>query len=182
MIAHVGALDKFSLLGWSVLTQAPVLAAGASGWIRIAGIAVGLAVIGWAAWQDRSASLQGYRVPVHKAALLGVTATVSLAAWGLSPPLMAFAAINLFHAVQYFALVWLKEGERVVGVAGGRPRLEHHAGLLFVAACMVFGLVYWLAMQSGAATASWFLAPFIACSLLHFWYDSFVWSVRAKQV
>ena len=29
---------------------------------------------------------------------------------------------------------------------------------------------------------SWFAGAFIACSLLHFWYDSFVWSVRKKQV
>ena len=28
----------------------------------------------------------------------------------------------------------------------------------------------------------WLLAPFIACSLLHFWFDGFVWSVRKRQV
>jgi hypothetical protein len=182
MIVHVAAFGKFSVLGWSALTQAPVLAAGLSGWIRLAGIVIGLAVIAWSAWQYRLASLQGYRVPVHKAALLGVTASVSVAAWGLSPPLVAFAAINLFHAVQYFALVWLKEGKQVTRLAGGRAALERRAGLLFVAACMVFGIVYWAAMQFGGASARWFLAPFIACSLLHFWYDGFVWSVRAKQV
>jgi hypothetical protein len=26
------------------------------------------------------------------------------------------------------------------------------------------------------------LAPFIACSLLHFWFDGFVWSVRRSDV
>ncbi|QNA82815.1 hypothetical protein G4G27_01395 [Sphingomonas sp. So64.6b] len=35
---------------------------------------------------------------------------------------------------------------------------------------------------AAAGSAKVFAAPFVACSLLHFWYDSFVWSVRKRQV
>ena len=89
---------------------------------------------------------------------------------------MAFAMINLFHAVQYFAIVWLKEGGRIrekLRLAPGR-RIALPA---FLALCGAFGLAYFAAQSFRL-----FMAPFVACSLLHFWYDSFVWSVRKKQV
>ena len=47
-----------------------------------------------------------------------VTGVVSILAWGFSPPLVALAATNLYHAVQYFALVWTKEGGRMTGKLG----------------------------------------------------------------
>jgi hypothetical protein len=115
-------------------------------------------------------------MPAHKAALLLSTGAVSIAAWGFMPPFMAFATVNLFHALQYFAIVWLKEGSRI----GARLRLEGGGRLalwIFLGLCGAFGLAYF-----AAQSFQLFLAPFIACSLLHFWYDGFVWSVRRKQV
>lgn len=70
----------------------------------------------------------------------------------------------------------LKEGGRV----SARLRLagsERLALVLFCALCGAFGIAYYAAESYGML-----LAPFIACSLLHFWFDSFVWSVRKKQV
>ena len=49
----------------------------------------------------------------------------------------------------------------------------------FAGGCGLFGLGY-LAASSGKPGLV--LAPFVACSLLHFWYDGFVWSVRKRQV
>ena len=119
---------------------------------------------------------RGYRLPAHKAALLLSTGGVSIAAWGFAPPFMAFAIVNLFHAMQYFAIVWLKEGGRI----GERLRLAPRRRIafpIFFALCALFGVAYFAANSFKIV-----LAPFIACSLLHFWYDSFVWSVRKKQV
>jgi hypothetical protein len=48
---------------------------------------------------------------------------------------------------------------------------------LFIGLCSGFGVAYYLFEDTRLL-----VAPFIACSLLHFWYDSFVWSVRKKQV
>ncbi len=179
---HLAAFQSFGAVQWTALTEVPALAEGFGGWIRLGGILAWGAIILWAAHAYARAARAGYRVSAHKRALLLVTGTVSVAAWGLAPPLVAFIAINLFHAVQYFALVWLKEGKRIAALAGQRPRLRRAAWPLFVTACLGFGCLYWLAMQAGQADARFFLAPFIACSLLHFWYDGFVWSVRAKQV
>jgi hypothetical protein len=116
-------------------------------------------------------------MPAHKAALLGATGAVSVLAWGLAPPFVAFAIINLFHAVQYFALVWLKEGERVSAALGRLAPTRRLALPVFLLLCGGFGVIY-----AAVEPKSWLIAPFLACSLLHFWFDSFVWSVRKKQV
>jgi hypothetical protein len=133
-------------------------------------------VTGWAVFDYRKAIANGYHVPVHKLALIGSTGLVSLIAWGFSSPLIALVSINIYHAVQYFALVWLKEGQRMTTFSRKTPGATF---LAFCAACGAVGVLYELDAMLGI---QWLMAPFIACSLLHFWYDSFVWSVRKKQV
>lgn len=155
----------------SLVTLPGVLEAQHSG-IRTVAILAYLGVIGWATVDYARAIRGGYRVPAHKLATIGVSGGVSLLAWGFAPPLVALAAINLYHAVQYFALVWVKEGGRMRALG---PR----AAIVFAGGCALFGLAY---AAVGAGEPGLALAPFIACSLLHFWYDGFVWSVRRKQV
>jgi len=179
LMAHLEGLNGFGPLGWSALTAIPSLAESHLTGIREVAILAWLGILGWAAWDYRAAVAQGYRLPVHKVALIGSTGLVSIAAWGFTTPVAAFAIINLFHAVQYFALVWLKEGSRMAGIggAGNSGRRDVIALAIFLLLCLGFGLAY----QYGR-DARWLAGAFIACSLLHFWYDSFVWSVRKKQV
>lgn len=59
---------------------------------------------------------------------------------------------------------------------GLKPRLTLH---LFLCGCVLLGIGYHFA---SIADLRWALAPFVACSLLHFWFDGFVWSVGKKQV
>jgi hypothetical protein len=156
------------------LASAPGLIEAHSDAIRLLAVAgwSGAVLFGMAAYRrERS---RGYAMPAHKKALIVSTGLTSILAWSFAPPFMAFAIVNIFHAVQYFAIVWLKEGKSI----GARLRLSGRAALAaFLGLCALFGLAYAAADSAGA-----FLAPFIACSLLHFWYDSFVWSVRKKQV
>jgi hypothetical protein len=177
LIVHAESFSNFGRLDWSLLGSGPGIVAGHVDSIRYAAIAAWAAAIAWAVRDYRAAAAAGYAMPVHKAALLGSTSFVSILAWGFAPPFMAFAIINLFHAVQYFALVWLKEGDRIAAAIprwGGSRRIGLAALLL---SCGVFGIVYAAIDQK-----SLLIAPFLACSLLHFWFDSFVWSVRKKQV
>lgn len=177
LLEHLASLEGLRPLGWSAVAALPSIAESHLLGIREAAIAAWLAVVGWAAWDYRCAARQGYRLPVQKAALLGSTGFVSIAAWGFATPIVAFAIINLFHAVQYFALVWLKEGGRIAAASGRIATLRLGALGLFLALCAGFGFAYHYGRDW-----SWFAGAFIACSLLHFWYDSFVWSVRKKQV
>ncbi len=177
LMAHIAAFNKFDQIGWTMLTQVPDFAQGVAGWIRLAAVTAGVAVTSVAAWEYRRAMKAGYAMPAHKAALFVTTGIVSILAWGFAPPVLAFIAINIFHAVQYFALVWLKEGKRMEMLASSRPRIAKQAIPIFLIFCTLFGIGYTL-----AGSYKGLIAPFVACSLLHFWYDSFVWSVRKKQV
>jgi hypothetical protein len=177
MLVHIDHFAELGRLDWTAIATMPGVISGHSGIVRDVAIAAWAIVLAWSILDYRAAAARGYRMPIQKAALLGATGTVSICAWGLAPPFVAFTIINLFHAVQYFALVWLKEGERIGTALSPRGLGRRFALPLFLALCAGFGIAY-------AATdrASWLIAPFIACSLLHFWFDSFVWSVRKKQV
>lgn len=176
MLAHADKLHDLAGTPLMWLATAPGVLAADSHAIRLGAIGLYAAVLVWTVIDYRRAIRAGYRLPAHKLATMVVTGAVSLLAWGFSPPLVALAAINLYHAVQYFALVWVKEGGRMTARTGSR---RAPAMLIFLVGTGLFGLAY-AAVAAGEPTM--LLAPFVACSLLHFWYDSFVWSVRRKQV
>ena len=176
LLSHFAGFGQLRTIDLASLAEAPGVLRLHAGLIRDLAVAAWLATGLGAFLAYRLAMRRGYRLPAHKAALLASTGFVSIAAWGFTPPFMAFAIVNIFHALQYFAIVWLKEGARITAklrLAPGR----RIALPLFLALCGGFGLAYFAANNFRI-----FLAPFIACSLLHFWYDSFVWSVRKKQV
>jgi len=177
LLAHFQSFDDFSRLDWQALATMPGVIESKAAAIRYAAIAAWAATLVWAAIEYRAAAARGYRMPAQKAALLGATGIVSICAWGLAPPFIAFTIINLFHAVQYFALVWLKEGDRIAAGLGRAGARRPIALASFLILCAGFGMAY-----AATSKTSLLIAPFVACSLLHFWFDSFVWSVRKKQV
>lgn len=166
LLVHLNEISRLSATPFALLAEAPGLAAPEIGAIRTAAICAWAAGVAFAVLAYAAERRRGYRMPPHKLALQVSTGATSILAWAFSPPFVAFAIVNLFHAVQYFALVWLKEGKRM---RVGLP--------VFLGLCGLFGIAY-----AAAKSANVLLAPFIACSLLHFWFDSFIWSVRKKQV
>lgn len=175
LIQHFARFPHLDGTALAALTHVPGVLEDRQAAIRAAAILAYAVVLAWTAMDYRRAMRAGYRLPVHKLATMAVTGAVSILAWGFSSPLVALAAINLYHAVQYFALVWAKEGVQMTRI--GRTPL--HAGFTFFAACAGFGILYALV---GDGRPTLLLAPFIACSLLHFWLDGFIWSVRRRQV
>ncbi len=173
---HLASFGQFGQLGWSRIAALPGVLEGELGPISIAAVGATLAVILWSAYDYARAMHAGYRIPAHKLAMTLSSGGVSITAWGFCSPPVALASINIYHALQYFALVWLKEGKHVSPFLRVSPRKALDLFLIF---CAVLGVAYALAAKAGI---QWLLAPFIACSLLHFWFDGFVWSVRKKQV
>lgn len=120
---------------------------------------------------------RGWRPPWTKVWLLASTAAVSIYSWGFNSWGQAFLIMNLFHAVQYLGLVWAIEGR---GMAermrlARRPRA---ALALFVLGVAAYGLG--TQVLDASATALW--AVTIVVSLMHFWYDAFIWSVRKAEI
>jgi len=173
---HLQAFGQFSQVGWREIASLPGVLQSDIGLIGKLAIAAWLGTIGWSLLDYRKAMRGGYRMPAHKLANIASSGLVSLIAWGFCSPPFALAAINIYHAVQYFALVWIKEGRTMQGIFGLPPR---RAFDVFIGLCFIAALAYQFA---ATVNIQWLLAPFIACSLLHFWFDGFVWSVRKRQV
>ncbi len=123
---------------------------------------------------------RGYRAPREKVVLHLGTAAVSVWAWGFNPLGMALFIMNFFHAWQYFALVWRYERDNISAVMqvpkGPRGRTLAFAGLAGLG--FLYGSVFGVLGELNDKA----LAVTLVVSLMHFWYDGFIWSVRRKQV
>ena len=123
---------------------------------------------------------RGHQVSWLKVWLLASTGLCSVFTWGLNPWGQAFLIMNLFHAVQYLALVWHSEGRRLLAASGvSRWRVGTLVGLaLFALSVSAYGVTATLVDVSRRDL--WALTMVV--SLMHFWYDGFLWSVGRKQV
>ncbi|MBL4849297.1 MAG: hypothetical protein JKY65_27540 [Planctomycetes bacterium] len=122
----------------------------------------------------------GYRVSWQKVTLLVTTGLCSLFAWGFNAFGEAFLIMNFFHALQYFGIVWWAEGENL------RQRLRLPSTRLGKA--IALSTLVWVCALYGLLTKtvgeSIHLVTCLALviSIMHFWYDGFVWSVRKNMV
>ena len=104
--------------------------------------------------------------------------------------LIAIALFEVFHAVQYLAIVWAFNRARVErGEASGRfARFLFRRHLPLVALYLLLVLGYGslsLAknyFDSGAAAARLLAAVFVASGFLHFYFDGFIWKLRERSI
>ena len=124
---------------------------------------------------------QGYRVSPQKVALLVSTGACSIYTWGFNSFGEAFFIMNFFHAWQYFGLVWWSERANI------RRRLRLDAARWGAAAALI------VMLSVAAAYGVWAefvdsdeqrtaLCVTLVVSMMHFWYDGFIWSVRRQDV
>ncbi|ACY15566.1 hypothetical protein [Haliangium ochraceum] len=179
LIDHVDGFDDLGDLGATFFHAVPAYVRGdqrlLSWGVILAGGAFLLAYVG----SNLRLYRQGYRVSGLKVFLLASTGACSIYTWGFNTWGEAFLIMNLFHAVQYLALVWAMEGarlQRALHLPGRRGQL--------ILGGLVFGsmLGYGLAVSLLGTSGSVFWALTIVVSLMHFWYDGFIWSVSRRAV
>jgi hypothetical protein len=180
MLAHFQQFEVFEDVEVPALAAVPAHMTARHGTIARAVLAAGAVylvvyILGYIRLQRR-----GYRFSLPKVFLLSTTALVSIWAWGFNAWGMAFLIMNLFHAVQYFALVWWSEGRRLgaaVRMDGSRPRKVVFACAFFGGA-LAYGL--WADLVPNDDLMQWSIVQTVA--LMHFYYDGFIWSVRKGDV
>jgi hypothetical protein len=186
LMATLNCFKMFMDAGWSgpvrlaswLETHQPAL--------RTALVVTGVAFL--AGYLVRYAQLRraGYHVSPQKVALLASVGVSSIWAWGFLPPVEAAFVANLYHALQYFAIVWWIEKKnmtsvfRLASIPGGSAiALLAFLGVVFA---LGFGIEYSSNTFLLNGGLKWAAAAALVCSLMHFWYDGFIWSVRRKEV
>lgn len=119
-----------------------------------------------------------YRFPKEKLILYASTFPVSLYAWGWNPAGQAFVIMNLFHAVQYFALIAYTERENVARKMGVSAVMAASIVIVsaFLLACSVD--LGWMLAERGSLVHRTLWSLSLTVALFHFWSDGFIWSVR----
>ena len=122
---------------------------------------------------------QGYHVSWQKVCLYLITGSVSVYGWGFHSFFNAYWVMNFFHAVQYFAIVISTEKQNLSRLfrVDRFPYGAVIAGFWVVVLCFLYG--WWGQYQ---ATGTWMASLFVTTSIMHFWYDGFIWSVKKRQV
>jgi len=167
----------------------PVIASSAVAAMRTAiVVALGLvtALFLWRQWSDWRAA-RGAR-PVKMTLLIS-----SIAFWwycnnGVQNILVGIALFEVFHDVQYLAIVWIYNRARVErdkSIGGFMRFVFRRSGALigvYVGLVMAYGAI---GLTQSAITAEWVRHALIgmvtAPALLHFYYDGFIWKVRETQ-
>jgi hypothetical protein len=180
LIDHLIPLGAFESVGAEVFQEVPVHAEAyqallARGLLLGGGLYLVAYVLGYLRLHR-----QGYRVSPQKVALLVFTGACSIYTWGFNSFGEAFFIMNFFHAWQYFGLVWWSERKNL----RRRMGLEHvrwgevAALLAMVAVAATYGV--WAEFVSSDERFA--LSVTLVVSLMHFWYDGFIWSVRRQEV
>jgi hypothetical protein len=162
-----------------VMQKAPDVLTGNQRYLTMAVLAVGIPFLVYYVAAYYRLARQGYRVSWQKVVLLVITGSVSIYVWGFRSFFNAFWVMNLFHALQYFAIVFHTEKSNLVRLFRVE-RFALGAGMVLVwivALTFIYG--FWAAQY---ANGIWTLATVQTVAIMHFWYDSFIWSVRKKQV
>ena len=180
LLAHVEKLGSLADVGLLFFAEAPAHLASHQPWLLGAiGAATALYLVGYVVGYVRLWR-RGHRVSFPKVFLLAATGLCSVWVWGTNPWGMAFFIMNLFHAVQYLALVWWSERGRL----RRRLRLDQArlGGLATLAVFLVITTAYGLGAEvvTEEQRALWCLVQVV--SLMHFFYDGFIWSVRQRHI
>jgi hypothetical protein len=187
LMLHLNTLKSVNDVGSSLFDFIPAFAESHLGALTKATVVVGALVLGHYVATAIADARKGVVVSWQKVALLASSGFCSLMAWGFSAFGTAYVMVNLFHAVQYFAIVWWTERgtvKRSFGLEGkqGSDWLGFAilcALSLGYGAFVIWGRAYWTNSPVGTDVM---MALTSVVALMHFWYDGFVWSVRKKAV
>jgi len=173
--------NLFSLVGGAFFTSIPATAETYQRYLTWTLVGVGAPFLVYYVASYVRLARSGYNVSRQKVALLVFTAIVSIWSWGFNTFGEAFFIVNFFHALQYFAIVWWSEKKTMCGMFGleSRPGALRRTLAIYLAIGFSYGLVALCNRVWGVAILT---QAFLVVSIMHFWYDGFIWSVRKKQV
>ncbi len=186
LLDHARSFEQFANpeVKWMFFANIPAWLAPHSSQMTLAVLAIGIPFCLYYLWSYRKLQRQGYKVSWQKVTLYLCTAVVTVVSWGFNSFGQAFLIVNFFHALQYFAIVWWSEQANLrerFGVAKFRLGKELTFALVF-GSVLAYGYFVTMFKKDFEYDNSFIFSIALVVSIMHFWYDGFIWSVRKKQV
>jgi hypothetical protein len=179
-IIPVVHFKRFEAVGSAFFTVIPAYANEHQRYLTYIVFGIGSLFLAYYFYSYWQMSKQGYRISKPKVYLLVSTGLCSIYTWGFNSFGQAFFIMNLFHAVQYFAIIWWAENKNMTNLFHftGFAMSKQATLILFLSLALAYGI--WA--HTFATTSHWGCSILLTVSILHFWYDGFIWSVSKKHV
>lgn len=182
-IQHVlFSTQELGLVQTALSTEAPVFIASGKKYISWVTICIGCLYLVYYVMAYWDLHRKGYYVSFQKVLLLISTAICTLFAWGFNSFGEGFFIVNFFHAFQYFALVWWSEKNNMVKLMRTNKMALGKVITFVLMIGLTFGYGFWADKANTGEYGKQAMAITLVVSLMHFWYDGFIWSVRKKQI
>jgi hypothetical protein len=182
MLDHFEDFDEFSEISSPAagfFTAVPAYMTGHQSYFTWAVIGGGTLFLAYYLIAYARLQRAGYQVSWQKVYLLLTTGLCSIYTWGFNSWGEAFFIMNFFHALQYFGLVWSSEKKSLMRLL--RVSDYRFGPAVALTALLVLSFGYGAAADV-AMDSTHLLGLTLVVSIMHFWYDGFIWSVRRKQV
>lgn len=180
MIDHFKDFNEFNNVGLLFFSEIPVWMGGNQALLTWSILGGGAGFLAYYVYAQVELWRMGQRVSWQKVFLYVTTGATSLYTWGFNSWGEAFFIMNLFHALQYFGIVWATENRNLQAKlrVAGAPLGKALTLTLFLGLPLLYGT--WVQFMDPRVHHWWAIT--LVVSLMHFWYDGFVWSVRKRQV
>ena len=178
LVDHMVQLEWYKELGTTLFAAVPVCAVSWRRYLALAVLGAGTIYLAYYLYAYARLYRRGYRVSLLKVFLFATTGACSIYTWGLNSWGEAFFIMNLFHAVQYLALIWATKQQGLVRLAGPAGRRKVLVGALYLVSVLAYGVGAELVDLK--LETLWSITMVVA--LLHFFYDGFIWSVAKRQI
>ncbi len=182
LIDHIGSdLNEWRVLSEYLFNKTPYFAENTQKFAMIISSLGIIFLIGYA-YHYRQLAKNNYKYPKLKLILFASTGLTSIIVWGLNPFGNAFFIMNFFHAIQYYALVYYSEKNNLSSVFKIEKKEWRNTAILaiLIIVTLSYGII---TDDTGILPSGIYLsAIYYVVSIVHFWYDGFIWSVRKKHV
>ncbi len=132
-------------------------------------------------WYYRKLAKTGYKFSKAKLSLFATTGITTLIIASVYAVADAAYFGNIYHAFQYYFIVYITEGTLLPQKFGQKK--ENNKATVAICFFIVLWITVLVAILRSKTEALGFLGAFwLMTSLLHFWYDGFIWSVRKQEV
>ncbi|WP_163834563.1 hypothetical protein [Spartinivicinus ruber] len=180
LIDHIEDFEEFQAVGSIFFTAVPAYTMHYQRYLLYFVVGTGIPFFIYYLYAYWRYTKLGYAVSPQKVMLLVSTGLCSIYSWGFNSFGEAFFIMNFFHAIQYFAIVWHNEKHNMSQLfrVHNLPLSKFITLIIFLGLAFAYGT--WA--EFTLAESDYIYALLILISILHFWYDGFIWSVRKKQV